>query len=110
MKHLLVLLILIVGMSGILVFTYATQAETEPVSGDRVCLEQRAVEFGWTAEYVGLAEMAAIIRWQEAVAETDPGYANWHQAGNRYLVCLDINGSDHKQCEVSARPCRYEDG
>lgn len=106
MKRLLAIVSMFAGVIGVLAFTHFMQAVSVPENLD--CLEERMVEYGWTSETPALAKMAAIMRWQTALSETNPGFANWHQATDRYLDCNEINSSQQIQCSISALPCRYE--
>ena len=105
MKHSYILVIILAVLVGGIAATYVAIAETHP---DNVtCANQRLVAFGWTHKQKSLAELAAILRWQQTVEAERPGFGQWHQAYKRSLSCRIFKDSRHYQCQLSAKPCRY---
>lgn len=107
MKTPLTIILMLGALIGALAFTYSMQAEPAPTN--LVCAEKRVVEFGWTNDSQALAEMAAIMRWQETMAEKNPDLAEWHLAQDRALSCRQLPDSEQIQCSISGLPCRYAD-
>lgn len=72
------------------------------------CAYTKLVSYGFTSPQLALAEMEAIIMWQNTAKMDHPGYDKWPLAQGRKMKCHLIKNSTHYQCLVSARPCRMK--
>ena len=89
----------------------ATQAlVVESLPDGMTCQSDRLAAFGWTDRHRPMAELAAITKWQEEVEEKNPGSGNWHLAKRRSMRCRAYKNSEHIQCVVSAKPCKFDQG
>lgn len=71
------------------------------------CSRDRVATFGWTHRERALAEMAAIMRWQQKAEEVGLEFTEWHHAQRRSLYCRTYgNGRGIYQCRISGTPCR----
>jgi len=86
----------------------AYYSESHFVPAGLTCMSDKVVSFGFTHKRVALAEMAAIITWQQKSEKTNPGYGKWPLAQKRNMKCRLYKRSTHYQCLVSAWPCRVD--
>ena len=103
-SHTLILIFTVLIVAIAATQTYTTTQYAQGVS----CAEERIASFGFTHKQVSLAELAAIATWQREAEEKEPGFGNWHQASRRSMKCKLFKDSNHYQCVVSARPCKFD--
>ena len=72
------------------------------------CTGKRVASYGFTNKQIALAELAAIITWQNETEKKKPGFGAWHLANGRSMKCRLFKDSAHFQCQVSALPCRVD--
>lgn len=93
---------------GIVFGSYS--AESHVSRAGLTCVQEKIVSFGFTSPRITLAEMAAIITWQDQAKKVFPGYGKWALAQRRSMRCRKYKSSTHYQCQTSATPCRMKKG
>jgi len=106
MRHSIILFVMFFVPLGAMASAYISASVTVPTGMS--CVSNKVISFGYTSKRIALAEMAAIITWQNRVEKVNPGYGSWPLAQKRNMKCRLYRSSTHYQCEVSAWPCRAD--
>jgi hypothetical protein len=71
------------------------------------CSAGRVAVFGYGNRSEPVAELAAIVRWEEeATAKYGKSFGEWALAQDRSLKCKRWRQTPYRQCKIAALPCK----